>query len=224
MKRVSMGKIVVFCAMLWASVFVFPTGMQAQSAEKAPLYTYVAQWDVPRAMWGDFDKVQASSGDAMRKAVADGTIVAYGSFAILNHQEGTPTHGSWFSATSMANLMKVLEGLRGSPNLTNPVYAASKHWDLVLSSRDYNAHSGTFTNGYLRVGNWRPKAGSSDPEGKVVRATMGAMLEKLLADGALHSYQLDTETIHSQDPGTMFVAIVIPQEYTHVQLAPSLDW
>lgn len=199
---------VALCAMALASVWVFSPGMQAQSAEKAPLYTYVAEWDVPRAMWADYEKVAASSTDAMRKAVEDGTIVSYGRFEVLNHQEGNPTHGSWFSATSMANLMKVLEGLRNAPNLTNPVFAASKHWDLILSSKDYNAHSGTFANGYLRVGSWRPKAGSSDPEGKVLRATIGAMLEKLLADGALHTYQLDTETIHSQDPGTMFVAIV----------------
>jgi hypothetical protein len=44
--------------------------------------------------------------DAMKKAMAEGAIVSYGSFAVINHQEGAPTHGSWFTATSMANLMK----------------------------------------------------------------------------------------------------------------------
>jgi hypothetical protein len=35
------------------------------------------------------------------------------------------------------------------------------------------------------------KAGASDPDGKIMKATMVAALEKLLAEGALHSYQID---------------------------------
>jgi hypothetical protein len=104
--------------------------------------------------------------------------------------------------------MKVLEGLRSGPDATGPIFAASKHWDYILESRDYSAHSGSFKNGYLRVGNWKYKAGASDPDGKIMKATMVAMLEKLLADGALHSYQIDEETVHSRNPGTFFVAIV----------------
>jgi hypothetical protein len=36
-----------------------------------------------------------------------------------------------------------------------------------------------------------------DPQGEIVKSTMVAILEKLLADGALHSYTIDEETIHS---------------------------
>ena len=66
------------------------------------------------------------------------------------------------SARSMANLMKALESLRATPTATDAVLVASKHWDYILQSRNYGAHSGTFKNGYLRVGNWRYKAGASD--------------------------------------------------------------
>ena len=52
--------------------------------------------------------------------VADGTIVGFGEFAVLNHQEGaSDAHGSWFSATAMANLMKVLEARRNAPAATS---------------------------------------------------------------------------------------------------------
>ncbi len=37
---------------------------------------------------------------------------------------------------------------------------------------------------------------------------MVAILEKLLADGALHSCQIDEETIHSSDPDGFYVAII----------------
>jgi hypothetical protein len=181
---------------------------QAAAAERPAVYTYVSEWAVPRAMWADYKKEDDADVEVMKKALTDGTIVSYGTFAVLNHQEGAPTHGSWFTATSMANLMKVLEGLRSTPGATAPVLAASKHWDYILSSSEHNGHSGTFTNGYLRVARWPAKAGGSDSDGKILKATMVAMLEKLFAEGALHSYTIDEEVVHSEDPGTMFVVFV----------------
>ena len=181
---------------------------QASGTDKPPIYTYVSTWAVPRAMWGDYLKNQAADDQALSKAVADGTLVGFGSYSVLNHQEGQPTHGSWFSARSMANLVKVLEGVRSAPDATAPALAASKHWDYILASREYNAHSGTFKNGYLRVGSWRYRAGALDPDGKIMKATMVAALEKLLADGALHSYQIDLERVHSSDPDSFNVAII----------------
>jgi len=181
---------------------------QSAAAEKPAVYTYVAEWAVPRAMWAEYQKQEDGELDAMKKAVADGTIVSFGEFAVLNHQEGAPTHGSWFSATSMANLMKVLEARRSVPAATSPVLAASKHWDYILSSTNHNGHSGTFTNGYLRVARWPAKAGGNDQDGKILKTTMVAVLEKLFADGALHSYTIDQENVHSDDPGTMFVVFV----------------
>ena len=192
-----------------AAFFIAAAPAKAQTAaEKPAVYTYVSEWAVPRAMWADYKKEDDADLEAMKKAFSDGTIVSYGSFAVLNHQEGQPTHGSWFSATSMANLMKFLEGLRSSPGATAPVLAASKHWDFILTSTEHNGHAGTFTNGYLRVARWPSRAGSSDPEGKIQRATMVGILEKLLADGAIHSYTIDQEVVHSEDPGTAFVVFV----------------
>ena len=185
-----------------------PATAQNAPAEKPAVYTYVSEWAVPRAMWADYKKEDDADLDAMKKAMAEGAIVSYGSFAVINHQEGAPTHGSWFTATSMANLMKVLEGLRSAPGATAPVLAASKHWDYILTSREHNGHAGTFTNGYLRVARWPAKGGGSDPDGKIQRATIVGVLEKLLAAGALHSYTIDEEVVHSDEPGTTFVVLV----------------
>jgi hypothetical protein len=208
MRNRFIGFRVLLCAFALALLCANGLWAQSQSAEKPVSYTYVSEWAVPRAMWADYQKIEAAGNDNMKKAVADGTLTGFGNFSVLNHQEGSPTHGSWFTASSLANILKVLEGLRAAPASVAPPLAASKHWDYILSSRTYDSHSGTFTNGYLRVGNWRPKAGSSDPDGKVMKATIGALLEKLMADGALHSYSIDTETIHSADPGGFYVAIV----------------
>jgi len=206
MRTRSIGTLGVLCALALIPFYASRVKAQSSTSEKSPMYTYVSEWSVPRAMWNDYLKNDTADVDMMKKAVADGTLISFGSYTILNHQEGNPTHGTWFSATSMANLLKALEGLRTAPNAVAPSLAAAKHWDYILQSRDYNAHSGTFTNGYLRVANWRHKAGDAD--NKVLRATMGALLEKLFADGALHAYQIDEEVVHSADPGGLFVGIV----------------
>ena len=200
--------VVVLCALAFLPLRADRAAAQSQSAEKPPLYTYVSEWTVPRAMWADYLKGDVADLDIMKKAVADGSIVSYGAYTVVNHQEGQPTHGTWFSATSMANILKALENVRTAPGATAPPLAAAKHWDYIMESHNYEAHSGTFTNGYLRVGTWRTKADSSDPEGKILKATMVAVLEKLMADGALHAYQVDQEVVHSTDVGTLFVAIV----------------
>jgi hypothetical protein len=204
----SMSILLGVCALALMTVGVGQASAQSQSAEKPRMYTYVSEWSVPRGMWEDYLKNEAADNDMLKKAVGDGTLTAYGTFTVLNHTEGAPTHGTWFSAGSMANILKFLEGLRTAPGATSAPLAAAKHWDYILESRNYNYHSGTFTNGYLRVGNWRPKAGSSDPDSKILKATMVALLEKLLADGALHGYQIDEETVHSSDPGALDIAII----------------
>ena len=116
------------------------------------------------------------------------------------------THGMWFSAMSMSGLMKGLEALRAAPQ--PPVLGSSKHSDFIMRSTDYNAHAGTFKNGYLRVGTWNYKAGASDRGGQVTKATMSGMFEKLLDEGALHAYQIDTESVHSGDPGAVNLVII----------------
>jgi hypothetical protein len=203
----SLGVVVCFCMALVAGLSEQKASAQ-MAAEKATIYTFVMEWDVPRAMWGDYEKQMATTGETLKKSVDDGTLVGYGIFATVAHQEGAPNHGTWITASSIANLMKVLDVLRASPASTSPVVSASKHWDYLVSSKDYAAHSGTFANGYLRVATWIGKEGVSDPGGKVEKASMVALCEKLMADGALHAYSIDREIIHTMDANAFFVVLV----------------
>jgi hypothetical protein len=61
----------------------------------------------------------------------------------LIDQEGEPTHGSWFTASSEGKLMKALEQVYALGLTPSPVEAESKHWDLVLHSSSYNGVRGT---------------------------------------------------------------------------------
>ena len=204
---IGLGVVVCFCMALVIGLSEQKASAQT-AAEKPVVYTFVMEWDVPRAMWGDYEKQMATTGETLKKSVDDGTLISYGMFSTVSHQEGAANHGTWMSSSSIANLMKVLDVLRASPTSTSPVVSASKHWDYVVSSRDYAAHSGTFTNGYLRAATWIGKEGANDPGGKIEKASMVALCEKLMADGALHAYSIDREIIHTMDANAFFVVLV----------------
>jgi hypothetical protein len=201
----SFGALTLLCALI---IPISANRASAQSSEKPVRYTYVSEWGVPRAMWGDYLRGETADNELMKKALSDGVITGYGSFAILNHGEAGWTHGTWFDATSMANLLKFLETLRNAPDATAAPLAAAKHADYILQSHDYAGHSGTFTNAILRVGHWAPRPGAEDADGKILRATMVPLLDKLVADGTLHSYTIHTEELHTQPIGTLYIAIL----------------
>jgi hypothetical protein len=191
----------------WAS----PTRAQAtDDKEKAPVYTYVSQWAVPRADWATYEKGISATKQLMDKLVADGTLVDYGWFKNLVHQEGTPTHGDWFSATSVGNVMKALNALMAQGATAGPDKSLneSRHWDYLLVSRQYGKHSGTFENSYLRVGSYKAKHGESETVEKALNSYIIPRLEKLLADGAIHFYAVSREAIHTDDPAEFDVVVI----------------
>jgi hypothetical protein len=165
---------------------------------------------VARADWPAYEKTTAADKQLFDKMVADGTIVSYGTFKNLVHQEGAPTHGDWWSATSMANLMKALSALMAAATTgdQNKVLAASKHWDSILSTRTYGYHPGSYDNTFLRVGEYKAKAGEGDALEKAIKAYLVPTLDKMLADGTIHFYAVDREAIHTSDPGSVDVAVI----------------
>jgi hypothetical protein len=188
-----------------------PTRAQASGDKEKPLmYTYVSEWAVARGDWAAYEKTTAGDKPLFDKLIADGTIVAYGTFKNLVHQEGMPTHGDWWTATSMANLMKALSALMAQATTpdANKVLGAAKHWDYVISSRNYGHHPGTYENTYLRVGQYKSKAGEGEATEKAIKAYIIPTLEKMLGDGVIHFYSVDREAIHTDDPGTFDIAVI----------------
>jgi hypothetical protein len=196
-----------------SSLAVQPAWAQsADEKEKPPVYTYVAEWAIPRADWPAYEKADVSNKAVMDKLMADGTIIGYGFFKQIIHQEDAPTHGAWWSATSIANLMKALNVLTSQ---TGPafdtqakIFAQSKHFDLLLVTHHDASRSGAFENAYLRVGTYKSKPGESEAAEKATKAYIVPVLEKLVADGVLLSYSIDHESIHTDDPAIFNIAIV----------------
>jgi len=194
------------CVLAMAAVCAIPAGAQ-EVKEKPPMYTYVGDWVIPRAQWAEMEKNTADDQKILDQAIASGTIVAYGNDVNLVHQPDTQTHDDWWSAMSMAGLLNVLEQFYKSGNTTSPVLAsATKHSDTIFVSRYYNWHAGSWKGVYTHGSSYKLKADAPDDAVDVLsKSLVVPLMEKMLADGTIHEYEVDTQAIHSEAPGTFWI-------------------
>jgi hypothetical protein len=160
----------------------------------------------------------------MDKLVSDGTLTSYGAFTNLIHQEGEPTHGTWFSATSEGNVLKALEAVYAQPGATTArVQDASKHWDYLLVGRIYNQRPGTSQAGYLAGDQWTVKPGQMRAYTDLIKTELVPLYEKLLADGVINSYGMDTEDFHTQKMGVVTFYFTTPDAASFDKASKAFD-
>jgi hypothetical protein len=190
------------------AVSAAPARAQMSDAkEKPPMYSYVAFWNIPRSQWADMEKSEAVDQKILDKAVGSGTIVGFGFDMNLVHQPDGASHDDWWSGTSMAAVLSVLDQFYKSGTPTSPVLAsATKHWDGIFVSRNYNWHPGTTKDGYTHGSSYKLKPDApSDALQTLSKNLFVPLLEKMLADGAIQEYEVDTEAIHTEDPNIFWI-------------------
>jgi len=205
------------CAIAVGTILAVPASAHAQDQSQAvqpkpPMYAYISNWQIPRAHWADMNSSAASDEAMLKKAMDDGTIVAYGNDRNLVHTPDGWTHDDWFSSMSMGGLMQVLKQYYNAGNSEPPVLqSATKHWDLVLMSRYYNWKPGaSYKDGFVSVAEYRLKANAPDDALKVISGEIVApLLEKLVADGTILEYEIDTEAVHTDAPGLFSIVTVV---------------
>jgi hypothetical protein len=176
--------------------------LHAQSTEvkeKPAMYSYQANWQIPRAKWTEFEK--PSPGDKLlSQALSSGALVAYGADKVEVHSAEGPTHDSFWSAMSMAGVMDMLDSLSSGP--PDPLLqSATKHWDGVYVSRFYNWKSGTYKGAYTHTSYYRLKDTAPDDAVETMSKNfIVPLMEKLLADGSIIEYEVDQEAIHTESP------------------------
>src|SRR5712664_1357997 len=129
------------------------------------VYTYVSQFQVPRAHWAAYSEdTEKTVVPIVEKLTAEGTILSWSTFEQVIHTPDGYTHGAAWSSTSISGLMKVLDEIRkGGPRPGQ--IAATKHEDLLMQTTMY--HAGGGTEAYLRVVCSMAKA--DKPEGFTAR-------------------------------------------------------
>lgn len=202
------------CAFVLTALWVVSAPAQVgEFKEKPPMYSYVAFWSLPRAQWAEYEKANAADRSILDKALASGTLVGFGNDRSLVHQPDGETHDDWWSSSSMAGLMNILDQFEKSGNSASPVLSsATRHWDDIFVSRFYNWHSGSWKDVYTHGSSYKLKPDAPDDSvEKLSRHMLVPLLEKLLADGTILEYEIDTEAVHTQAPGTFYIFYITPK-------------
>jgi hypothetical protein len=201
----------VLSGLLVLSVCAAPADAQMSAVkEKPPMYWYIANWQLPRAQWNAVEKSNADDAKILEKALADGLITEYGFDESLVHSSDGATHDQWWGATSLGGVFDMLDQFYKAGTPTSPIFeSATKHWDEVWVTRYYDSHPGSYKDAYTFVATYRLKPTAPDEAlDTLTKSLIGPLLEKLLADGSIYEWEVDTQALHTDTPGEFLVIYV----------------
>lgn len=201
------------CGLMLFVVCAAQGSAQMQEVKSKPaMLSYVANWQFPRSSWPDVEKSRSTINPILEKAMADGTIVGFGADRNLVHRPDGETHDDWWSAMSMAGLVKVLDQINASSgDASSTMSSATKHWDDIFVSHYYNWKPGDYKGAYTHVAAYKLKEDA--PENAIEMLSehlIAPLLEQQLANGTIIEYEIDTMAIHTQAPGTFWVVYLTP--------------
>jgi hypothetical protein len=189
------------------AVVVVP-GAISQMQPAPRVYTYVGQFQVPRANWEAYsDDTEKTFVPVAEKALADGTIVNWSTFEHIIHTPDGYTHGAAWSSTSIAGLMKVLDEVRKNGPRPGQI-AATKHEDLLMQSTMYHAGSGTPT--YFRVVCQMAKADKPEAYTAMLKKLLVPTFEEQLKKGAATYWGVDEQYVNTAAQSLRCVVIDYP--------------
>ena len=202
----------MFKTFLTLSVLCFAADcVPAAKAQPAQtVYTYVAEYGLPRASWDDFvARWQKVSVPVLDRLVADGSIIEYGASATVVHHEGAPTHSLWWAANTFAGTQRVLAELAksGPPPAAIP---GTTHRDRLLRSVVYRAGKASQTGGFSELSMNVVKPGKAQLWRETYDKYTKPVLEKLFAEGTITGYGVDQEHVHTENLGARFEWIMYP--------------
>jgi len=182
----------------------------SQMEQTQPVYTYVSQFQIPRANWAqNAEDTEKNFVPIAEKFMADGTIIAWSTFENVVHTPEGFTNGASWSSTSIAGIIRVLDELRkGGPRAGQ--IAATKHEDLLLQSTLYQAASGHWTSGYLRVICQSVKPEKPEEYTAALKKYLVPTFEEQFKKGVAASYALDQQYVNNETPSIRCLAVTYP--------------
>ena len=213
MRSTERGALAALCTLVLVGAWATQAGAQSTEVkEKPPMYTYVSNWTIPRARWADMEKEATADAKVFEKVMSGGGLVGYGDDTNLVHQADGDTHDSFWSGMSMAAVIGVLDELHKAGATASPVLvSATKHWDALYVSRFYSWKSGSVKGAYTHVAQYKLKDSAPDDALQTLcRNLFVPLMEKQLAAGTIVEYEIDTEAIHTETPGTFAIVFIAP--------------
>jgi len=201
LKRIA-GLLVVVLA-----VVVVPAAI-SQMEPTPRVYTFVSQFQVPRANWAQYSEdTEKTFVPIAEKMLADGSIAGWSTFEQVVHTPDGFTHGAAWSSNSIAGLMKVLDEVRKAGPRPAQI-AATKHEDLLMQSTMYHASGGTET--YLRVVCSMAKADKPDAYTAMLKKLLVPTFEEQLKKGVATYYGVDEQYVNTSAQSLRCTVITYP--------------
>ena len=178
-------------------------------AQEAPVYTYVAHWNVPRVQWAEFTAFgEESVRPVLERLLANGTIVSWGISTTIVHEQGGTTHEVYWAASSIAGIERAREELvKVSPSA---VVADAKHHDHLLQSLIHRGSTTDTTSGYLDISVWKVRPGRGRAWRAVWEKYFKPTYDELLANGTILAYGISFQYVHTVDPRYRYVWSIAP--------------
>jgi hypothetical protein len=181
----------------------------APAQQAQTMYTYVAEWAIPRAQWEEFTSAaQKNIIPALERLVADGTIAEFALTANAVHLEQGSTHTLWWTAPSFAGVHRVLDEMLKAP--ANPAQASARHRDRLLRSLVYRSKPGSATSGFAELSVSYTSPGKAQQWRELYDKYTKPVYEKLLADGVILGYGVDVELVHTENPAARYAWHLAP--------------
>ena len=203
-----MRRLEQICA--YTALLVLPSlAVPAAAQDKdQTIYTYVAEWRIPRAKSAAFQAFfEKTDKPILDRLLADGSIKEWGRTTTLLHSTDGMTDGVWWCATSFTGIEKVLAeiGKIDSSALNDMV---EKHQDHFLESLIFRTGNSKATSGFLDESAYYVKPGKAEDWLNLWKKWMQPVYEKMLADGTIMGYGIDHEAYHTMTPAYRGVWVV----------------
>ncbi len=178
-------------------------------AQEAPVYTYLAHWNVPRAQWAEFIEFgEENAFPVLERMLADGTIVAWGSTVAVVHEQGGTTHEVYWAASSIAGIERAREELTKLP--WSSVLSGAKHHDHLLQSLIHRGSTTDTTTGSLYVNIAKVRPGRGQAWRAVWEKYFKPTYDELLDNGTILAYEVSIQYVHTEDPRYRYVWYIAP--------------
>jgi hypothetical protein len=172
------------------------------------VYTYVSQFQVPRANWAAYSEdTEKTVVPIVEKLTADGSILSWATFEQIIHTPEGYTHGAWWSSNTISGLMKVLDEVRKAGPRPGQI-AATKHEDYLMQTSMY--HMGSGTSAYLRVVCSNAKADKPGDYTATLKKLLVPTFEEQIKKGVATYYGVDEQYVNTSAPSTRCVVITYP--------------
>lgn len=204
-----MSKRICFVLAVVCLLAATPRLSSAQQQEP-PVFTFVAEWDVPRAQWADFTAYgEKNARPVLERLSADGTLMNWGSYATIVHEQKGITHGVWYTASSIAGIEKALGEFVKLP--PNAAMAGAAHSDYLLRSLIHRGHTTAASSAYLWVSITQVQPGKGEQWRELWEKYVKPTFDELFANGTISEYSIYVEEVHTHDPNLRYVAWVTPR-------------